>query len=72
MDTLHDRNHFACAVIEKIGGTAAMARLCDVKMPSVSEWKTTGIPSARLQFLRLARPDVFAAIELELAEAKEA
>lgn len=45
-----------------------MARLCDVKMPSVSEWRRTGIPKSRLQFLRLARPEVF----VDLTEAKEA
>lgn len=37
--------------------------MCNVKPPSVSEWRTHGIPQARLMFLKLARPDVFAAIE---------
>lgn len=68
MDIALSHDPFACAVIDKFGGTAAMARLCDVKMPSVSEWRRTGIPKSRLQFLRLARPEVF----VDLTEAKEA
>ena len=46
-------------IIQALGGTAAVARLCEVKAPSVSVWKKKGIPRARLQFLRLLRPDLF-------------
>lgn len=46
-------------IIDALGGTFAVARLCNVRPPSVSEWRRTGIPDARLQFLRLARPEVF-------------
>lgn len=46
-------------IIDALGGTAAVARLCQVRPPSVSEWRRNGIPAARLQFLQLARPDVF-------------
>jgi hypothetical protein len=48
-------------IIDKLGGTAAVARLCKVRSPSVSEWRSRGIPTARRQFLELLRPDVFAA-----------
>ena len=47
-------------IIDALGGTAEVARLCNVKSPSVSEWRTNGIPPARLQYLRLLRPEVFA------------
>lgn len=47
-------------IIDALGGTFAVARLCNVKPPSVSEWRRTGIPAARLQFLKLARPEAFA------------
>lgn len=47
-------------IIDALGGTFAVARLCRVRPPSVSEWRRTGIPDARLQFLKLARPDAFA------------
>ena len=50
-------------IIDAIGGTAATAALCNVKDPSVSEWRRTGIPAARLMFLKLARPDIFASLD---------
>lgn len=46
-------------IIDALGGTFRVAELCEVKPPSVSEWRKSGIPAARLMFLRLARPDVF-------------
>jgi len=50
-------------VIDAFGGTAATAQLCEVRMPSVSEWRRNGIPRARLLFLKLARPDLFASLD---------
>lgn len=47
-------------IIDALGGTAEVARLCHVKSPSVSEWRQNGIPPARLQYLRLLRPEAFA------------
>lgn len=46
-------------LIDLLGGTFEVARLCEVKPPSVSEWRRKGIPRARLMYLKLARPDVF-------------
>lgn len=46
-------------IIDALGGTAEVARMCDVQPPSVSEWRKEGIPRARLMYLRLLRPDVF-------------
>ena len=47
-------------IIDKLGGTYAAARLCEVTPPSVSEWRAkNAIPKARLMFIKLARPDVF-------------
>ena len=54
MDT-ENPNH----IIDALGGTSETARICEVKPPSVSEWRKTGIPKAQLKFLKLARPDVF-------------
>lgn len=59
----------ASKIIDDLGGTFAVARLCNVRPPSVSEWKRTGIPEARLQFLRLLHPEVFA--EHEAADPKD-
>ncbi|HDR9052651.1 TPA: hypothetical protein QDB02_000333 [Burkholderia vietnamiensis] len=48
-------------VIDRLGGTSAVARIFEIKPPSVHEWRRNGIPKARLQFLRLAHPRVFQA-----------
>ncbi len=46
-------------IIDRLGGTTEVARICQIKPPSVSEWRATGIPPARRQYLELLRPDVF-------------
>lgn len=48
-------------IIDRLGGTVAVANLCHCKPPSVSGWRNDGIPAARRQFLELLRPDVFRA-----------
>lgn len=47
-------------IIERLGGVSAVARLFNIKAPSVYEWmhEGRGIPKARMQFIALARPDV--------------
>lgn len=42
-----------------------VARLCSVTKGAVSQWRRDGIPEARLMYLRLLRPDVFAAVDAE-------
>lgn len=56
---------FANTVIDRLGGTTAVAKLCECKPPSVHQWRTDGIPNYRLQFLRLARPEAFEGLESE-------
>ncbi|WP_322999987.1 hypothetical protein [Castellaniella sp.] len=51
--------HPDAAVIERLDGTVAVARLCKISAASVSRWKKKGIPQAREMYLRLLRPDVF-------------
>jgi hypothetical protein len=51
-------------IIDALGGTSEVARLCEIQPPSVSEWRKLGIPKAQLKFLRLARPGVFAGLGL--------
>ena len=49
------------AVIEELGGTAKAAEFFEIEPPSVSEWKARGcMPRARLMYLRVARPDIYA------------
>ena len=45
-------------LIDALGGTTAVARLCEVRAPSVSEWRVRGIPKARRMFLSAIRPDI--------------
>lgn len=52
--------HSHSKIIDKLGGTSQVAKLCDVKPPSVSGWRNAGIPKSRLMYLRAIRPDVFA------------
>lgn len=52
-------------IIDRLGGTTEVARICQIKPPSVSEWRSTGIPPARRQFLALLRPEAFAGVVAE-------
>jgi hypothetical protein len=47
-------------IIDELGGTGAVAKLCGIKDGSVSGWKTNGISELRTEFLRNRRPEVFA------------
>lgn len=48
------------AVIERLGGTSAVAAIFGIKPPSVSGWKEKGvIPRPRLMYLQVAYPWVF-------------
>lgn len=49
-------------LIDKLGGTAAVAELCEVTLSAVSQWRTEGIPKARLMFLKAVRPEIFIAV----------
>lgn len=51
--------HTDSQIIDRLGGTTEVARICQIKPPSVSEWRSSGIPSARRQFLALLRPEAF-------------
>ena len=46
-------------IIDALGGTNEVARVCEVTAQAVSQWRDDGIPKARMMFLKLKRPDVF-------------
>jgi hypothetical protein len=50
-------------IIDALGGTNKVAELCEIKPGSVSEWRVSGIPHARLMYLKLLRPELFADAE---------
>lgn len=62
-------NPHATQVIDVLGGTAEVARLFDVRMPSVSHWKRDGIPHARMMLLRETRKEQLGNIDLVAATA---
>ncbi len=47
-------------IIDYLGGTSEVAAMFNIKPPSVTKWRYgTGIPEARLMYLKIARPDAF-------------
>jgi len=46
-------------IIDALGGTVQVARVCKVTKAAVSQWRENGIPDARRMYLELLRPDVF-------------
>ena len=46
-------------IIERLGGTTAVARMFDVKPPSISGWKKHGIPPCCRKLLMKEHPEVF-------------
>ena len=62
-------DHNASEIIDRLGGTAAVARMCNVRPASVSEWRKRGVPVTRCLAIESAsegqvtrhqlRPDVF-------------
>ena len=63
-------NPQAVQVVEALGGTAAVARLFDIAMPSVTGWRKRGVPRARMQYLRAVHAEALAGIDLAAATAK--
>ena len=63
-------NTEANKVIDALGGTSEVARLCDVRMPSVSGWRVRGIPKARMLYLQVVRPTAFKGVDLKAATAQ--
>lgn len=54
----HMSNPQAVFLIDKLGGTAEVARLCRVSSQAVSKWRRDGIPEARRMYLLAIRPDL--------------
>lgn len=54
-----ERSHPDAALIDAMGGTVKVARLCEVSPQAVTQWRRAGIPRARRMYLRVLRPDLF-------------
>ncbi|WP_180188107.1 Cro/CI family transcriptional regulator [Achromobacter insuavis] len=55
-----DHRHPDNQIIDAFGGTVALAKVCECEPQAVSQWRRSGIPKARRQYLRALRPDLFA------------
>lgn len=62
-------NAAATQIIERLGDTAEVSRMFGLQMPSVSAWKKTGIPHARMMFLRAVHKRRLAGCDLDAATA---
>ena len=60
-------NPQAIQIIDALGGTAEVSRIFDLAMPSVSGWKESGIPKARMMFLEVAHASALEGIDLAAA-----
>jgi hypothetical protein len=49
----------ADTVIDRLGGTGEVARICSVDPSTVSFWRRKGIPAGWSAYLRMLRPDVW-------------
>lgn len=56
------------SIINRLGGTGAVAKLCDVTPQAVSQWREAGIPKPWMKYLQLAKPEEFAELGLVAAE----
>lgn len=65
-------NSHATAIIEALGNTAEVARMFDVRMASVSEWKARGIPKARMQYIAAVHPRALEGVDVAAATANPA
>jgi hypothetical protein len=64
--------HQDSAVIDDLGGPTAVAALCRIKPQAVSQWRRTGIPPARRDYLALLKPEAFQRVEAASQEARDA
>ena len=46
-------------IIDAFGGTGPVSELFEITTGAVSQWRTDGIPKARLMTLKLLKPEVF-------------
>jgi predicted transcriptional regulator len=51
-------------IINKMGGTSKVAEICGITTGAVSQWRKNGIPSYRMDFFRLLRPELFSDVRV--------
>lgn len=61
--------HADSGLIDRMGGTVEVARLCDVTPQAVTQWRRAGIPHPRRMYLAVVRPDVVTMVKAQHAAA---
>ena len=51
-----------------MGGTSKVAEICGITTGAVSQWRKNGIPSYRMDFFRLLRPELFSDVAAGMVE----
>lgn len=46
-------------IIDSLGGTSAVAELCEISTGAVSQWRQKGIPKPWLRLFRELHPNLF-------------
>jgi len=46
-------------IIDALGGTTKVAAIFNLKKPSISKWRITGIPESRKMYLKVVYPNLF-------------
>ena len=59
MNELNDKQAEADRIIDAMGGTVAVCELFGITSGAVSQWRTDGIPDARMFSIKLLRPELF-------------
>lgn len=49
----------ASEIIDEFGGTQEVADLLEITTGAVSQWRTNGIPDARLKYFKVLKPKFF-------------
>ena len=52
-------NGEANRIIDALGGTSAVAKLCEVNSQAVSQWRRNGIPRPWIKLFRALHPELF-------------
>jgi len=54
-----EKQNIANTVIDRLGGTSAVAELTELTTGAISLWRRNGIPDPWLRLFKATRPDVF-------------
>lgn len=54
-----EKQNIANTVIDRLGGTSAVADLTELTTGAISQWRSNGIPDPWLRLFKATHPEVF-------------